>query len=161
MHRLTLSLKQHPDGDRKEPPNQEKLLLNAELRLLAPAHLGFRPSGIKAVVQSSPNLGAYVRALLSYFPAVDDLGPESATILDLKRKTEEFALEFPDVSALRAHVLWGELESLVKPGQYDYDVSYPDEREKGHVDICKPRRRYLRPLEFVLNQRAKPHVAGQ
>jgi hypothetical protein len=131
-----------PLGD----PNEASLLLNAKLRLFAPATGGYRPAGIKGVLATMPFLGQVCAALLHYSPAFLDMDPKELTTL--RDRTQEGAKAHPHLEGLRASILWGEDEKLVKADWFAADnvAIVPD---KNHMSVCKPHSNYMMPLEFV------------
>ncbi len=125
-------------------------LLSAEVRLISPAHLGFRPAGPLGMTWKLMNAGTLLRGILSWYRAFNELQPDSHIINIVRSETEQFALDYPELPSLTADVLWADHEDLVIVGEYqcDHAPTYAHART-NHLTVCKPRRSYLKPLEFV------------
>jgi hypothetical protein len=126
-------------------------LPNSEVRLFAPAHLGFEPSSYKALLFQLPKWGARLSSSLLFWRAYSDLRKDSTLLRDLRKRTETLAEENHDLRCLHPRLLYGRLEDVVVTG--DFDCDFPPEFEDGvgHIGICKPSPRFLKPLEFVAN----------
>jgi pimeloyl-ACP methyl ester carboxylesterase len=134
--------------------NKRYPLLSAHVRLIAPAHLGFRPAGLRGALFKLPRLRGILRSILMCWPAFSDLAEDSLTIKSLQEQTEALAELNPEVRALRARALWGENERIVAVGQYRCDPRPTFVAMRDHVSVCKPLRTYLRPIEFVSEREA-------
>jgi pimeloyl-ACP methyl ester carboxylesterase len=130
----------------------------AELRLFAPAHKGFRPSARKRVLWKAPILGAALQLFASSHRAFLDLVEGCDTLQQLQRETEQAALAFPSLAALRPHVLWDELEDIVVVGRYDTDQPRFIRKVGGrnHIDVCKVYEDYKEAAYFVVDGRDQP-----
>jgi hypothetical protein len=134
------------------PLNPQGFVLNASLRLFAPAHRGAICSGPLGSLRHIPLVSEIVNALyVSWRPLFHNLQVGSPALEDLRRRTEELQDEFPTIRALNAACLFGEYEKIVTIGAYKRDTLYPTEPGQTHVTICKPSSAYLRPLEFVID----------
>jgi hypothetical protein len=126
-------------------------LLLARLRLFAPALFGYSPSGLVGILVRLPFLGTIIDACLSASPSYQDLRYPSEFLSSLQEKTEQWARENSS-PALRASVLWGRQEDILKVGRYEQDTIYAHVKGVRHSGICKPTERYVIPLEFVANE---------
>lgn len=133
----------NPAAPLTEPPR----LAKAKLRLFAPAIFGYRPAGILGIVANLPLLGRCIDSVLRYSPAYEDM--QMTELLELRTRVEAAARKYPEFTALRAAVLWGENEHLLKAGSFDCDSTYPSATGKDHRTVCKPDDGYTLPLEFV------------
>src|SRR5262249_23510283 len=59
--------KRFRDSLRASLPALQWPIMSADLRLISPAHLGFRPGGPLKMLMSIPNIGTLMRILLNYF----------------------------------------------------------------------------------------------
>jgi hypothetical protein len=131
-------------------------LLEAELRLFAPALIGAQPAGLLGLLVRLPLFGEKVGMLLAGYlgPVGQLLDPENRQILeDLRAYTEDAAEENRNVSALEAKVLWGTDEKLLTAWQYKWDHA-EFVQGRNHTDLCKPTSTYTKPLEFVIHEHA-------
>ena len=81
-------------------------ILSANLRLISPAHLGFRPGGLLASLFSLHSVGASLRIALTLFRSFQELDPKSDLITNTRSETELIAAEsFPNIPALAANIL--------------------------------------------------------
>ena len=129
-------------------------VLTAKIRLFAPAHLGFLPSGWTGAafnVSQQMMIGRILEAGMYRYRAYAHLHPKSRDITDVRRITESLACLYPSVESLSAHLLWGEEEEIVDSGRYTCDLAINEhyEPQKAHKDICKPTSVYRLPLEFI------------
>ena len=126
-------------------------LLNSELVLMAPAHIGFQPSGRTALLQLIPFSRSALR-LGAFFRAFSDLQPGCHILTQLQRETAKMADVFPHSLALRPMILWGDNENVVAVGRFDSDdpAAMKVAEGKDHVTVCKLNLDYLMPAELVL-----------
>lgn len=126
-------------------------VINAEVRLFAPAHVGFRPAGKMKVAWTSMLIGPLLRMVAYGNRAFEDLKEGCQLLVQLQRETEQKASEYPHLKCLRPFVLWGELEDVVNPGRYDTDLPSRVQTQpgKGHIDICKITEDYRAPAYFA------------
>jgi hypothetical protein len=133
-------------------------LLNAEVVLMAPAHLGFQLAGANALLKVLP-FSLWGFRLAAVFRAFSDLQPGCHTLAQLQRETEKMAGVFPSAIALRPRALWGDREDVVLVGRFDSDPP-PDGRSsapgKDHVTVCKVTRDYRLPVDYMV----RPKVAA-
>jgi pimeloyl-ACP methyl ester carboxylesterase len=143
-------VKRWEDGVRDD---RTKLILQAGLRLFAPAHLGASPSGLLGLLAGSVALGDMVRAALGSSPAYNEMQQNSQLLGSIRSATEHFLEvdEYKWMAALRALVVWGEKDAVVAKGEFVGDRKFTPMPVpgKGHVSVCKPRSGYILPLEFV------------
>jgi hypothetical protein len=120
--------------------------LEAKLRLFAPATGGYRPSSITGIISSMPFIGQVLKSALNYSPAFQDMDPTELSTL--RTQMNEAIAKHPSLAALKALILWGENEQLLKvdwfPGDKVTVVS-----GKDHLSVCKPNRGYKFPLQFI------------
>jgi pimeloyl-ACP methyl ester carboxylesterase len=128
-------------------------LLDSELVLMAPAHLGFQPTGRTALFQILP-FSAFVLRSAFLFRAFSDLQQGCHFLTQLQRETERMAGCFPKSPAFQPRILWGDTEGIVTVGRFDSDspnaMRYAE--GKDHVTVCKLTRAYLTPAEIVLRR---------
>ena len=144
---------QDSSGNKSAAGLQAELILKSALRLFAPAHLGASPSGLLGVLAASGGIGDIVRTVCGGSPAYNEM-QQGSTLLDAIR---EDTLAFADrddykwMTALHALVVWGEDDLVVTKGKFRCDRRYQEfpVPGKGHVSVCKPKREYMLPLEFV------------
>ena len=130
-------------------------ILNAFLRFFAPAHRGAMCAGPLGGVLHLP-VSEWVLAFWLYSnPLFRNLQPGSPVLEDIRRETEELQKTFPDIPALRASSLFGAKDVIVYMGKYKNDVDCPTEPWRTHTSVCKPRRDYIKPLEFVIDAIAR------
>jgi hypothetical protein len=131
----------------EEPP--PAWLQKCEMRLFAPAHLGFNPLSYKGLLFRLPGWGALLNSFLLFSRSYSDIQKGSTLLQGLKSETETFAQQNPDLKCLHPRLLFGRLKDLVVPGGFACD--YPSEFEDGvgHMGICKPTQQFLKPLEFI------------
>lgn len=126
-------------------------ILNAKVRLFAPAHLGTNFStGIGAILDLVDILLAVAKKKL----VANELLPNSPIISAVQQGIIEAYREFPGIPALAARVLFAIPDGIVHDQGYERcdTVESVDRAEKrNHVSVCKPDDNYLRPLEFVLS----------
>jgi pimeloyl-ACP methyl ester carboxylesterase len=121
--------------------------MSARLRLFAPALFGYSPSGLLGILVRLPFLGSVTDAVLSASPSYQDLRHPSEFLKLLRDKTERCAQQ-DHSPALRASILWGTREQILKVGRYEQDTIYAHVKGSDHAAICKPTQDYLTPLEF-------------
>jgi pimeloyl-ACP methyl ester carboxylesterase len=138
----------------REPAQKSRLLseapvLKADLRLMSPAHLGFRPARALGAAFSLTPIAGLLRALLAFYRAFTELDSDSHIIQSLRRRTEELARTNPEIPALSAKILWAQFDDIVTIERYDCDSASSYAPDQTHTTVCKPLRGYLRPLEFL------------
>jgi hypothetical protein len=126
-------------------------LKEAELYFFAPAHRGFRPSSWKALLTQIPGWGKYLGTIPLFWRAYSDVQQGSELLSDLRDRTQTLVSQYPTLRALRATSMFGALEDLVEPLDYDDDFELRFVDGVGHTDVCKPRVRFKPPLEFLSN----------
>lgn len=142
--------------ERKESPYGLPAVLEviptAEIRLFAPAMLGFKPSGFLGYAVGAlleiPLLRPWIAPALDANPIIRQLGPEHPSIKALQKRTEEMARRHGH-PGLRAQIVFGEYENVVERGRYIFDETARPIPDKDHNSVCKPNARYLEPLQFV------------
>jgi hypothetical protein len=134
-----------------QPQNPIPVLGNADVRLFAPAHLGFRPVARTNLIFSSP-LGVLLRIGASLNRGFSDLQEGCETLKQLRRETEEAASLHPTARALKPFVLWGAKEDIVVPGRFDTDppLRVATEKNQTHTSVCKLTGQYHRSAYFVM-----------
>jgi pimeloyl-ACP methyl ester carboxylesterase len=131
--------------------NPSSHLANADVRLFAPAQLGFRPVAWANLISSSP-LGVLLRLGASLNRGFSDLQENCETLKQLRRETEHAARLHPTAKALRPYVLWGDREDIVVPGRFDTDppLQVAVETAQSHTSVCKLTDQYHRSAYFVM-----------
>jgi len=135
--------------DKKQEFLAQRPVLLADLRLMSPAHLGFRPVGLLGAAFSLAPMAGLLRGLLSFYRSFTELDPNSALLQSLRRRTEEISRSFPGLPALCAKSLFAQYDDLVIMDRYDCDRRVQYVADRTHTTICKPLRMYLTPLEFI------------
>ena len=122
-------------------------LLDAQVRFFSPASGGFRAAGRLGMMRAAPMWPA-IEMILRRSSAYSDLQPASELLQNLRTRTERLAAD-PDLAALRAHIAWANPEDVVLSERYETD--HPDDSidRTDHSSVCKPRRGYEAPWEFV------------
>ncbi|HZE79470.1 MAG TPA: hypothetical protein VE604_01135 [Candidatus Polarisedimenticolia bacterium] len=121
-------------------------LMNANLRLFAPACLGTNFSAALGFLTSFSTL---LYAIGAYFKARNDLLPDSPIIKQIWTETERASKDYPACIVFRANILFGENDNVVHVGGYNCDFVFDYEKGHTHTSICKPTEEYPRPLEFA------------
>lgn len=128
---------------------REDGVLGAYVRLFAPAYWGALLSGYKGLLLRTPIIGDLVQPLLQTSAAYKQLQATSPLLNDLRNRTVELATQYPKVRGFRALNLFGGDDDIVSSDSLSTDPPAQYERGHSHRSICKPTRRYLRPLTFV------------
>lgn len=127
--------------------NGESPILDARLELFGPAHRGVLLTGwVQAVllVASAERLTLSALETLPAFKEMQD--PEF--ISGIQESTISLLAEYGSV-ALRARVLFGCKENLVRVQVFPKDIREKCASDRDHVSVCKPNGGYLRPFEFI------------
>jgi hypothetical protein len=124
-------------------------VLNANVRLFAPAFWGSLLSGYAGLLLRTPGLGYLVESRLRKAPAYKQLAGDSPLLTEIRNRTVAKAKEYPDARAFRARNLFGEDDEIVTAESLETDSVAEYEEGQNHVSICKPTPRYLKPLTFV------------
>jgi hypothetical protein len=130
--------------DRVGEPAPEGLLLG-QLRLFAPAIGGEALTGWIGLILNS----SLVAPFLGMSSAKKGLETQSTPIRSAREYTDDWAEHFA-MECFRAHILWAEHDLVVEPEKYKRDrhcTKSPPGTD--HSSVCKPNRKYLRPLQFV------------
>lgn len=130
-------------------PPDPPLLLKASLRLFAPAIGGARLAGLKGVALRLGGLSGLAQASLGGSPSYAELQWSQGLLPELKQETEDLGRRFPLLRALRADVLWGEVDDIVVEREYSIDERQGSMKGKDHVSVCKPTTDYRQPLDLV------------
>jgi hypothetical protein len=132
--------------DRTKVPEPEPIgMLNADLRLFAPAIAGEALSGLKGILVSLP----IVRNVIRASAAKQSLGAESASVTTSRDATDDYT-EYLQMGCFRAHILWADDDNVVTSESYQRDLvcrNLPS--GTTHTSICKPNWGYKMPIEFV------------
>ncbi len=124
-------------------------LLQAKLRLFAPALFGASPSGVKGFFAEVPGLRALGQMFFGSSVAYRELRADSPILPDIRDRTVAAAGRNPDIGSLSAGVLWGEDDEILLQGEYACDQRYATQPGHDHSSICKPNAQFVVPLEFV------------
>jgi hypothetical protein len=137
----------HLQSDTNTPrPN----LLDAQLRLFSPASGGFRPGGWLGLLRETGVWSVGIEPILRSSTAYTDLQKDSATLVDVKERTERLlSVDKTKFGGLRARILWADPDRVVVPIKYATD--HPDESvpSTSHCSVCKPNGGYDSPWVFV------------
>jgi pimeloyl-ACP methyl ester carboxylesterase len=127
-------------------------IVDAHLRLFAPAMHGAKPSGWLGLAY---HLLREIKQVQPFFKAVEEsqiirqLRSESDKLKRLRDETEAFAMS-KGYRALVAHVVFGEKEQVVDRDKFRLDNLSPSVEGKDHTSICKPDSDYYYPFKFVV-----------
>jgi hypothetical protein len=147
---LDLAKRRMDESDDSGPEHSAlKSILDARLKLFAPALLGASPSKLLAVLLRLPVIDSVTNAVLSASGAYGEMERGSGVLDSIRHQTERFAERYPSAAAFRARVLWGREESFVAMGEYECDLVVQVVEGRDHKTVCKPNSDFLLPLEFV------------
>lgn len=124
-------------------------LLQAKLRLFAPALFGAAPSGLPGFLYETFGLRTLARMFLGASVAYQELRSGSGILQSVREQTEKYGEDDASPVALRALVLWGKNDEILLQGEYEHDKRYKRLDGHNHSSICKPTTAFLTPLEFV------------
>jgi hypothetical protein len=124
-------------------------ILDAHLRLFAPALWGALISGWKGVLLRSSILRDLVQPYLCQSPAYQQLAQNSPLLDEIRRRTVDLAKKNPDIRGLRAKNVFGVDDEFVCMEALETDPPALYEPNCTHESVCKPSNRYLTPLAFV------------
>lgn len=128
-------------------PAKRSPLLDARLLLFSPATAGFQASGILGAVRAT-GIWAAAEIFLRRSSAYSDLQPGSTLITDTRALTERLAVQ-PELSGLRARIVWANPDDVVIVQRYETDFVDDSWDGRKHSTICKPRADFQSPLDFV------------
>jgi pimeloyl-ACP methyl ester carboxylesterase len=123
-------------------------LVNAELNLFAPAHLGFEPKGWIGACLNVAKIEQIAITALRLSRAFVEM-KEKTTLESTRVNTDRYADESPTYRALRARVLIGADDDIVAHGEFLRDTVLDPEEGQDHTSICKPCPGYPKPLGFA------------
>jgi len=125
-------------------------LLQAPVRLFAPAISGARPAGFFGVALRLRGLGGLAGLVLGFSPSYKELLPtETNVVSKLEETTTQLAERFKNLPAFRADILWAERDDIVVDQKYFWDNDCGRAVGTDHVSVCKPGRGYRQPLDLV------------
>ncbi|MEP7197975.1 MAG: alpha/beta hydrolase [Saprospiraceae bacterium] len=124
-------------------------LLNTKMILFAPAHRGARIQNL--VSESLPTLGRIFAGLgFITIPVLDDLRPNSQTILNLIQETEQLIQQNQGDFTISHTVIWANNEIVVHNERFCQDPVAVLLDNKSHTKVCKPiSPNFLTPFEIV------------
>jgi hypothetical protein len=139
------------DSDRQK--DTRPVLLDATTRLFSPASAGFRPAGWLGLLRETGLWERAIELFLRRSPAYSDLQPDSLVLRELNRRTVELVKRGdPELTALRAHILWASPDYVVIDERYETDYVSQSCDNQSHGSVCKPRHgQFLVPWFFVQN----------
>ena len=123
-------------------------LLEAKLRLFAPAIAGAGPAGLKGAALRTPLIGHLASIFLGSSRAYSELQPTSRVLEKLEERTERY-WKSKNYPGLKAAIAWGAREDVVELVNYDQDDPIWREPGHNHVSICKPVGAFDKPLAFA------------
>jgi hypothetical protein len=129
-------------------PTQSLQLLDAKLVLFAPAIFGFSPSGWVGTVLRVGAAEFLAKMVLDRSPSFRQM-EEKTVPNEIQEQTDAL---LPPFACFSARTLFGEKDNFVTEMEYVHDDPEPSEPGETHTSICKPRVKYLRPLEFVFRK---------
>ena len=136
-------------GSAQQSPDYNVALLNAQLRLFAPALFGASPSGLYGFLMKFWLTRVAIEPFMATGAGFNDLQPSNLGLQQLLDDTQNAAEKHREFNAFQARVLFGKSEDIVHPGAYNCDTVEEYEQSKNHMTVCKPTREYTRPLCFV------------
>lgn len=120
-------------------------ILQAKLRLFAPAIGGETISGLLGVLSRTP----IVSTVAGSVPAKLSLGATSSAVTSARDSTDEYS-DYLKMECFRAHILWADNDSIIEPDRYKRDLECVNPPAgTTHTSVCKPTKQYKYPLEFV------------
>jgi len=131
------------DGGQTDP------LLQARVRLFAPALFGAAPSGWLGALAEAPVIKGISRVLLGSSVAYKELEPTSRILGLVQDETQGNAVALKSTTAFAALLLWGEEDEILLQGKYTTDKEYDTIPGHNHGSICKPKPGFTVPLEFL------------
>jgi len=127
----------------------EDEVLDARLKLFAPAYWGALLSGFPGLLLRAPVLGSLLRPLLHTSAAYKQLSETSPLLNEIRTRTVALAEKYPSVRAFRARNLFGSKDAVISSEALATDPPAEYVPDHNHVSICKPTPKYLKPLTFV------------
>lgn len=117
--------------------------------LFAPAHRGARVQ--KIVSESLPLVGRIIVGLgFLGVPILDDLRPDSQTIVNLIADTENLLNQNQGDFTIAHRVIWAEKERVVHNERFCQDPIAIEVNDKTHTKVCKPiKPDFLVPFNIV------------
>jgi hypothetical protein len=129
-------------------------LLKADICLFSPALIGIR-NAVNEVARKIAGIQIVGNILMSAleipYPSVATMANCDPILVDVKKFTEEAWESYRFVPALRARILWGGQEPLLVAWNYKWDDPVEHVTGVGHIRVCKPTGKFLKPLDFVRN----------
>ena len=124
-------------------------LTNTRMIMFAPAHRGARIQNL--ISESLPTLGKIFAGLgFITIPVLDDLRPESQTIINLIHETEQLLQQNQGEFTTAHTVVWANNEIVVHNERFCQDPVAILVDNKSHTKVCKPvRPNFLTPFEIV------------
>lgn len=120
-------------------------ILNAYLRLFAPAYMGINFSSKIGFLSS---FSSFVAAITATSVVKNELVHTSPVLTQLRAGTEQAHAASPQVRSLYTQPLFGVTDQVVFSDSYQGEEPLWD-KGYDHFSICKPDYLHLRPLEFV------------
>ena len=126
-------------------------VLGCDVKLFAPSLLGARLAGLRGLLLALYP-GRVLGTLVTFSSPYQELLPTSTFLAAVREQTERFAFDHPEVSAMRADILWAERDSIVISMSYACDIEQGHAPGTTHSTVCKPHPGYTLPLEFVAHR---------
>jgi hypothetical protein len=136
--------------DVSQLPAAYALPCSARLRLFAPAQGGARLSGVMGMMRQVAGLRSLVNIYRGGSSSFQELEPGSSVLQMLREDTNSFADRFPQLSGLRARIVWAQRDRVVTSLPFRHDVSYTL-LDTDHISVCKPNLKNPAPFAFVSN----------
>jgi hypothetical protein len=129
----------------KEPDPQGIEVAN--LRLFAPALGGESLTGPLGIIAHCAVIAKFLHASA----AKTGMAETSPSVTRPRSSTDDFTYHLA-MECFRAHILWADDDAIVNGERYRKDPECKNlPPGTSHVTVCKPNRRYRRPLTFVEN----------
>jgi pimeloyl-ACP methyl ester carboxylesterase len=132
--------------DRNLPASLFLFLLNARVRLFAPAHFGFSPTGLFGLLFYL-GLANTARACLRFSRGYVEMH-ERTLLMNIQSQTERLQTQGLK-GCYVARAVFGRHEDIVVRAVYHSDIEEKEQPGEDHTTICKPRSDYGFPITFV------------
>jgi len=119
----------------------------ANLRLFAPALGGESLTGPLGIIAHCAVIAPFLHAIA----AKTGMAETSISVTTPRSSTDDYTYDL-DMECFRAHILWADNDAIVNGERYRKDLICKNlPPGTNHETVCKPNKRYQRPLTFVEN----------
>lgn len=130
-------------------PVSRRWLGNIAIGLFAPAHKGARILDLASDALGAVKLTFFKVIARGALQVLDDLEPESAVLKKLEEDTATLIRDQVADCFIAGAVVQGQRDQVVGMARFCQDPGPIIVTDKGHTDICKPKRDYRKPVEIV------------